>query len=307
MAANDKEDWFKRHFNNVMAELARQAAAKEKLKEKREGEDVFLRKARAEVFHIIERYALLQLVCICVKRRQIALVSLIYLVVFILRMKLDGILERSEREKMFREEYTRRRIDNHYKLEKTRWHDANLFLMAQEDHLASRIRAEEQEESATQKNLMDQQTKVKELLKLEEEKERIELLERKTRGEVLKENHQLKLVINTDEYLKHVQLKDETLEEVTELIKTRLGVKEECPQQVLCNCHHEWTSSLQLMKACAKRVDSTVREAIDRSQAVVTVSGQAHRLEQEAGGGGETLRENIFENEKRSPENLMSS
>lgn len=88
MTENDREDWFKRNFNNVLAELARQALAAAKVQKAREEDHgncsiyillrlfhgcyiflhsflfidclsshfvALLRKARAEVFHIIER------------------------------------------------------------------------------------------------------------------------------------------------------------------------------------------------------------------------------------------------------------
>ena len=75
MATNDREDLFKRHYNNVMEELQRQAEAEQVMKDERQKEygtvqfpillssiqclryillDV-LRKAREEVFNIIER------------------------------------------------------------------------------------------------------------------------------------------------------------------------------------------------------------------------------------------------------------
>lgn len=59
MAACDREDLFKRHYNNVMEQLAKQALAAQKMKEKLEEKDSFLRKARAEVFHIIERWVMM--------------------------------------------------------------------------------------------------------------------------------------------------------------------------------------------------------------------------------------------------------
>jgi hypothetical protein len=296
MAANDKEDLFKRHFNNVMDELAKQVLAAEKLKAKREGEDAFLRKARAEVFHIIERCAHhLRLHCIylCGGMSLFAFLTLscsrsCSFFLFPCRMKLDGLLERSEREKMFREEYTQRRIDNHFKHEKIRWHDADLYLMGQEDHLASCLRAEEQKESAFQEDLLRQMKKVKALLKEEEHKERLELLEKRAKGEAFDEYKLLKLDIDpTTEYLEHVKIKQETLQEVVVLVKDSFR-RQQRPHEALCNCHHEWTSSLPLMKACAQRVDTAVREALDQSNSVsvATVAGTAHRFEQE---GGETV------------------
>ena len=200
-------------------------------------------------------------------------------------MKLDGLLERSEREKMFREEYTLRRINNHFKQHKIRWHEANLFLMAQEDHLAASIRAEDQKERAMKKNLIDQQQKVKALLKQEEERER----EKETVGKIA-----LQVDILSYDYLQHVKLKDETLPEVATLVQKVFQIDGEgCPSNVICNCHHEWTSSLKLMKACAKRVDTAVREAIDISSAVVTMAGKVRRLEHDAADGNYSVRKYV--------------
>jgi hypothetical protein len=54
MAAQDREDIFRRHFRNVLAELARQAAAEESERERREREQARLRRAREEVSNLIE-------------------------------------------------------------------------------------------------------------------------------------------------------------------------------------------------------------------------------------------------------------
>lgn len=192
--------------------------------------------------------------------------------VFCHSMKLDGLLERSEREKMFREEYTQRRIDNYFKQKKIQWHEANLLLMAQEDHIAADIHAAEREEGDRKKNLMEQQQKVKDLLELEAEKER----EKERRH-----NPFQLLDLPSEDYMQYVRLKEESLPQVASLIKDsfRHSAGSSCPNKVICNCHHEWTSSLKLMKACAKRVDMTLREAIDMSTAGTTLTGKVRLLQ----------------------------
>jgi hypothetical protein len=251
MAHHDREDLFKRHFRNVLAELEKQAAMEKELEKKREEEDAFLRKARAEVFHIVES------------------------------MKLEGLLERSEREKMFREEYTLRRWNLIQRQRAQHWHDTDLHLMAQEDHLASRLRIKEREERETRQTLMIEQKKVKDLLAAKEDEARKEQQERLARGGNLKKWESTIEEVDPEEYLKFVKLRNESVAEVAALMDS-VG-NEQSPSTALCGCMHSWTSSLLLMKACARRVDTTVREAIDQSSRVTTVAGELIRLEAIAG------------------------
>jgi hypothetical protein len=54
MAAHDREDLFRRHFKTVLEEMNRAAALQLQIIAKREAQDIHIRNARAEVFHVIE-------------------------------------------------------------------------------------------------------------------------------------------------------------------------------------------------------------------------------------------------------------
>lgn len=248
MAQNDKEDLFRRHFRGVLAQLARQAEAEREEQRRREEEDAYLRKARAEVFHLVER------------------------------LKLEGILERSEREKMFREEYTGRRAELARSTRVAGWRNADLLLMGQEDHRASRLRAQESEKRGLRLSLEAQRARVKEVLRAEQEKQRQALQARLARGEVVQEAELSGLQEDAEAHLALVRLRGESSAQVAALAQQLLG-RGQCPQPALCNCQHEWSNGLPLMQACAARVDVSVREAIALADAVATVVGSARRLD----------------------------
>ena len=183
---------------------------------------------------------------------------------------------------MFREEYTKRRVDIYIKNKEIKWHEADQYLMTQEDHVAARLRNEENRKYNEQRHMLLEQERVKELVHRKREEDKKELEKRISNGDTLTEDENRVLIDDPDKYLQHIKIKDESLSDVTKMIKESIENNEH-PNEVLCNCHNEWTSTLKLQKACSKRIDSKLREAIEQSTSVSTLSMKTLRLELEYG------------------------
>ena len=178
------------------------------------------------------------------------------------RKKLEEIVERSEREKMFREEYVLRRVELSIKNEKNRKHNVNIELMKQEDSLASKIRDFERNNVNQERDILSEQMKVKALLQ----------------NEAKKNAEKTGIVKQIEDVTPFLKVKNETPDEIIDMISKGFA-NEKCPHEILCQCDNKWTGDLKVMKACAANIDSVVREVLRRSNHVLSLCGHLRCFE----------------------------